>query len=204
MRHSRHAAGILFAKSPAAKSGFRIMRASAVPELPIRIKRYPNRRFYASHNSSYVSLAEIEALVRSGKDVEIVDSQSGDDITRAVLVQMIAERHPDKMAMFPAAMLHAMLRANEVMTGFLQDYFRNSLSYLDYLAQHGSSGSLRQPVHWMKAWLENWSKPTHDVESALVETAAGDATTVGSPIADRMQQLEERIAQLEKEREEKS
>jgi polyhydroxyalkanoate synthesis repressor PhaR len=167
-----------------------------MPEAPIRIKRYPNRRFYASHTSSYLSLAEIENLVRSGKDVEIVDSQTGDDITRAVLVQMIAEGHPEKMAMFPTAMLHAMLRANDVMTGFLRDYFRNSLAYLDYLQQHGASGSLRQPVHWMKAWLESWSKPTHqpDVHAAAVEATEGDE------IAERMRQLEERIAMLEAER----
>lgn len=169
-----------------------------MPEKPIRIKRYPNRRFYASHTSSYLSLAEIENLVRSGKDVEIVDSQTGDDITRAVLVQMIAEGHPDKMAMFPSAMLHAMLRANDVMTGFLRDYFRNSLAYLDYLQQHGASGSLGQPAHWMKAWLESWSKPTRgpDGHAAKVEATEGDE------IAARMRRLEERIAMLEAEREE--
>jgi polyhydroxyalkanoate synthesis repressor PhaR len=174
-----------------------------VPEAPIRIKRYPNRRFYASHTSSYVSLAEIEDLVHSGKDVEIIDSQSGEDITRAVLVQMIAERHPDKMAMFPTAMLHAMLRANDMMAGFLQDYFRNSLAYLDYLHRHGSSAPLAQPVHWMKAWLESWSKPTRDAEHAspsAEDEAVGDAHA----FSQRMRQLEERIALLEKERGEKA
>lgn len=186
------------ARSPRHTASVRNSKASTVPESPLRIKRYPNRRFYASHSSSYVSLAEIEKLVRSGKDVEIIDSQSGDDITRAVLVQMIAEGHPDKMAMFPSAMLHAMLRANDVMTGFLQDYFRNSLAYLDYLQQHGTSGSLKQPVHWMKAWLESWSKPTRDAEGA--GQSADEESAGVDPIAERMRQLEERIAQLEKDR----
>ena len=85
--------------------------------------------------------------------------------------ESVTEGHPDKMAMFPSAMLHAMLRANDVMTGFLQDYFRNSLAYLDYLHQHGSSGSLKQPVHWMKAWLESWSKPTRDAQGPKGFTA---------------------------------
>ena len=76
----------------------------------IRIKRYPNRRFYASHTSKYVSLPEIEEMIAGGLTVEIVDSQTGEDITRSVLVQIIAERHPDKMAMFPSAMLHACSR----------------------------------------------------------------------------------------------
>jgi polyhydroxyalkanoate synthesis repressor PhaR len=187
-----------------------------VPEGPIRIKRYPNRRFYASHTSSYLALADIEKLVREGADVEIVDSQTGEDLTRPILVQIIAERHPDKMAMFPAAMLHAMLRANDVVSGFLQDYFRNSLAYLDYLQRHGSSGPLAQPVHWMKAWLERWSKPAGH-ESAAEATAAATAElgprheqSMDMPpmeglgerdaMAARMHQLEERIAMLERER----
>lgn len=173
-----------------------------MPRSLIRIKRYPNRRFYASHTSSYVSLAEIEEFVRSGADVEIVDSQTGEDITRAVLVQMIAEGHPDKMAMFPAAMLHSMLRANDVVAGFLQDYFRNSVAYLDYLQQHGASGSLKQPVHWMKAWLESWSRPTSD--AVPTDESESEATRIDDPVAARMKQLEERIAMLEANRGEKS
>jgi polyhydroxyalkanoate synthesis repressor PhaR len=173
-----------------------------VPESPIRIKRYPNRRFYASHTSSYLSLAEIEKLVRSGKDVEIVDSQSGDDITRAVLVQMIADRHPEKMEMFPSAMLHAMLRANDVMTGFMRDYFRNSLAYLDYLQQHGSSKSLQQPVHWMKTWLDSWSKPAQDAGSTLREDA-GQTDVDDNQLADQIKRLEQRIAELELTREQR-
>ena len=170
-----------------------------VPDSPIRIKRYPNRRFYASHTSSYVSLAEIEQMIRDGQDVEIVDNQSGEDLTRAVLVQMIAEKHPDKIAMFPAAMLHSMLRANDVMTTFLSDYFRNSLAYLDYLKQHGSSGSLNQPVHWMKAWLERWSGPSQD--RGAEEPPQGEPTGDADDIAERMARLERRIAELEQERE---
>ncbi len=172
-----------------------------MPEPPIRIKRYPNRRFYASHTSSYVSLADIEELVRSGKDVEIVDNQTGEDLTRTILVQVIAERHPDKMALLPSAMLHAMLRTNDVMTGFLADYFRNSLSYIDYIQQHGSSGPLAQPVHWMKAWLERWSKPTGEAPQGDVPAAgasAAEAPPESEAVAERIRQLEQRLATLEK------
>jgi hypothetical protein len=95
-------------------------------------------------------------------------------------------------------MLHAMLRANDVMANFLQDYFRNSLAYLDYLHRHGSSGPLAQPVHWMKAWLENWSKP----KSAGVDVGSEEPATQpsGDPMADRIRQLEERISLLEQEK----
>ena len=165
---------------------------------PIRIKRYPNRRFYASHTSRYVSLPEIEQVIRDGGTVEIVDSRTGEDLTRTVLVQIIAERHPDKIAMFPKAMLHAILRANVVMTDFLHEYFRNSLTYLDYFQKHGASGSLEQPMHWMKAWLDNWSIPASAKRAPNSEDKA--SPTDNREFAERITRLEEHIAELEAKR----
>lgn len=167
---------------------------------PIRIKRYPNRRFYAGHTKSYVSLSDIEALIREGYNVEIVDSQTGEDLTRSLLVQIIAERHPEKMAMFPTAMLHSMLRANDVVASFLADYFRNSLSYLDYLHQHGATGPLTQPVHWMKAWLDRWSTQKSPGEPHAPSDLPTEPVPTAAPLAQRISELESRIAELEKER----
>ena len=116
----------------------------------VQIKRYPNRRFYDRNASKYISLEEIEKLVRSGRKVEIRDSQSGEEITRSVLTRIILERQPDKMLLFPTDMLHFILRANEASTGFLRDYFQHSLTYLDYLSRHGSAAStLARPMHWV-------------------------------------------------------
>lgn len=165
----------------------------------LRIKRYPNRRFYASHASKYVSLTEIEEMIRDGGTVEIVDSQTGEDLTRAVLVQIIAERHPDKIAMFPTAMLHSILRANDVMVNFLQDYFRNSLAYLDYFQKHGTSGSLEEPMHWMKAWLDNWSAQRSGSGRSSVP-AGGELSADERALVERIGRLERRIVELEEER----
>ena len=165
---------------------------------PIRIKRYPNRRFYASHTSRYVSLPEIEQLIRDGATIEIIDSQTGEDITRSVLVQIIAEKHPDKIAMFPTAMLHSMLRANDVMTEFLREYFRNSLAYLDYFQKHGASAPYQQPMQWMKAWFENW--PSQPIAKRAPKSEDQAVPSDDREIAERIAQLEQRIAELEAER----
>ena len=121
---------------------------------PIQIKRYPNRRYYARNTSQYVSLQEIEDMVQSGETVEIRDSQSGEDLTRTVLTQIILERQPEKMALFPSDMLHFIVRSNDAMSDFLRDYFRQSLTYLDYLQRHSAATPLAQPIHWVKAWLD--------------------------------------------------
>ncbi len=120
----------------------------------IQIKRYPNRRYYARNTSQYVSLKEIEELVQNGATVEIRDSQSGENLTRTVLTQIIMERQPDKMSLFPADMLHFIVRSNDAMSGFLRDYFHHSLTYLDYLQRHSTATPFRQPMHWVKAWLD--------------------------------------------------
>jgi polyhydroxyalkanoate synthesis repressor PhaR len=162
-----------------------------MPDEPIRIKRYPNRRFYASHTSKYVSLSEIEQLIRDGSAVEIVDSQTGEDLTRTVLVQIIAEKHPTKFAIFPTAMLHSILRANDATVDFLHEYFRSSLTYLDQFQVQGTSPSVEQPMHWMKAWLDRWSMPS----------SANRAPKPADKESDNAEaELAERIAELETER----
>jgi polyhydroxyalkanoate synthesis repressor PhaR len=167
---------------------------------PIQIKRYPNRRYYARHTSKYVSLNEIEDMVQDGATVEIRDSQTGDDITQAVLTQIIMERHPEKMSLFPTDMLHLVLRSNDVMSGFLGDYFRQSQAYMNYLQQqHPTTQALVQPMQWVKAWI--------DSITTLPGTAAGGVPDSAPPVVPedddlkgRVRELEERIRQLETER----
>ena len=57
----------------------------------IVIKKYANRRLYDTSNSRYINLEDIAALVRNGKDVQVVDASSGEDITRVTLTQIIVE-----------------------------------------------------------------------------------------------------------------
>ena len=180
---------------------------------PLQIKRYPNRRYYARHLSKYVSLQEIEEMIQGGETVEIRDSQTQEDLTRSVLTQIIVERQPDKMALFPTDMLHFILRSNDAMTGFLRDYFRNSLTYLGYLQQHSpASSTLTEPTHWMKFWLDGLApRPATeaDASAAPPETPGADEadpdTRDSKPsdaddaakLAEQLQQLEERLRRLE-------
>ncbi|MEQ8785925.1 MAG: polyhydroxyalkanoate synthesis regulator DNA-binding domain-containing protein [Pirellulaceae bacterium] len=122
---------------------------------PVQISRYPNRRFYDRQSSKYISLGEIEQMVQAGQTVEIRDNQTGEDLTRSVLTRIIMDRQPEKMQLFPIDMLHFIVRSNTMMTEFLQDYFRHSLTYLEYLQRHGNAATrLGTPMHWMKAWID--------------------------------------------------
>lgn len=100
-------------------------------DAPIRIRRYPNRRLYDRSRGRYVTLQEIEQLVLDGRIIEVTDSRDGSDITRQILTQILTERHPQKLEMFPIAMLHSIVRANDLVFEFWQSHFRALLAAMD-------------------------------------------------------------------------
>jgi len=58
---------------------------------PLLVKRYASRRLYNTETSDYVTLDDIATFIREGREVQIVDLKSGDDLTRQYLLQIIAE-----------------------------------------------------------------------------------------------------------------
>jgi polyhydroxyalkanoate synthesis repressor PhaR len=58
---------------------------------PTVIKKYANRRLYNTGTSTYVTLEDLAEMVKRGEDFAVHDAKSGDDITRAVLTQIIVE-----------------------------------------------------------------------------------------------------------------
>ena len=64
----------------------------AKPEGPVTIKKYANRRLYNTGTSTYVTLEDLAAMVKSGEDFVVYDAKSGEEITRSVLTQIIFEQ----------------------------------------------------------------------------------------------------------------
>lgn len=147
---------------------------------PIRIRRYPNRRFYDRSRRCYVTLGDIESMVREGQTIEVHDSRTGEDLTRQVLTQILLERHPDKMDFFPVALLHGLLRANDLATDFWKAYLRQALQTLEGLQRNVAP--LGAPLSWLSALFPVVPTPI-----------AADADT----LVHRLTALEERIARLE-------
>ncbi|HNH90188.1 MAG TPA: polyhydroxyalkanoate synthesis repressor PhaR [Thiobacillaceae bacterium] len=74
------------------------------------IKKYPNRRLYDTEESRYITLAEVRELVMRAINFKVVDSQTEDDITRNILLQIIMEQEAGGAPMFTAAMLERFIR----------------------------------------------------------------------------------------------
>jgi polyhydroxyalkanoate synthesis repressor PhaR len=165
---------------------------SSAPEV-ISIKRYPNRRLYDRQSRRYITLQDLEDMVLQGKKIEVRDSRSGEDLTRSILTQILLERHPEKMEMFPVAMLHGILQANDLVLEFFRSYLRQSLAVLEQMQQPSPSFSpFLAPMDWMRAMIPPslpfpMTRPTAPPESAALHTDL-DA---------RISEIEERIGRLE-------
>lgn len=78
---------------------------------PLLIKRYASRRLYNTETSDYVTLDNIAGFIRGGRDVQIVDLKSGDDLTRQYLLQIIAEHEGKGESVLPVNVLTDLVRS---------------------------------------------------------------------------------------------
>ena len=85
--------------------------AVAESEKPLLIKRYASRRLYNTETSDYVTLEDIAEFIRDGRDVQIIDLKSGDDLTRQYLLQIIAEHESRGENVLPINVLNDLVRS---------------------------------------------------------------------------------------------
>jgi polyhydroxyalkanoate synthesis repressor PhaR len=91
------------------------------------IKRYSNRKLYDTQESRYVTLEEIEELIRAGKEISVVDVATGEDLTSVTLAQIILEKERSHRAGLPTSFLHQLIKHGEAWQDFLQTTMRSSL-----------------------------------------------------------------------------
>jgi polyhydroxyalkanoate synthesis repressor PhaR len=91
------------------------------------IKRYSNRKLYDTQESRYVTLEEIEEMIRTGREISVVDAASGEDLTSVTLTQIILENERTRRASLPAAFLHQLIKHGESWQDFVQKSMRASL-----------------------------------------------------------------------------
>ena len=151
-------------------------------EPKVEIRRYPNRRLYDRSRRQYVTLKDIEDLVLEGKTVEVRDSRTGDDMTRQILTQILMDRHPNKMDMFPTAMLHSVIRANDLAMDLWRGYLRQSLAAME--AWQRAATPFSAPVDWVSAFFPGVGP-------------AAPRGGGGGDVVERVEELARRIARLE-------
>ena len=135
------------------------------------IKKYANRRLYDTSNSRYINLEDIAALVRNGKEVQVVDASSGEDITRVTLTQIIVEDAKDQPTGLPLELLRQLIVASDrVGQEFIMWYLKSAFdtyqkvqSSLQTRLTEMHSAAL-SPLQMMKSFIQN-SAPEKNGES---------------------------------------
>lgn len=75
----------------------------------VTIKKYANRRLYDTESSTYITLDRLAEMTREGREFEVVDAKTGEDITRQVLTQIIVDEESRGSTMLPVNFLKQLI-----------------------------------------------------------------------------------------------
>jgi len=109
------------------------------------IKKYPNRRLYDMEISSYVTLEDVRQLIVEGESFEVRDARTGKDLTRAVLLQILAEHEDIGLPIFSTQLLTTVIRFyGDSLQGIIGNYLERSIQVFSEQQQQlrGQIGNL--------------------------------------------------------------
>jgi len=149
------------------------------------IKRYSNRKLYDTQESRYVTLEEIEEMIRGGREISVVDAASGEDLTSVTLTQIILENERTRRASLPSAFLHQLIKHGESWQDFVQKSMRSSFE--------GIVSSQRDMERIFRDWSTRAAAPPAEPRR---DGTADDSDKLREEVAalrDRLRSLEERL-----------
>jgi polyhydroxyalkanoate synthesis repressor PhaR len=160
------------------------------------IKRYSNRKLYDTQESRYVTLEEIEEMIRGGREISVVDASSGEDLTSVTLTQIILEHERNHRGTLPTGFLHQLIKHGEAWQDFVQRSMRSSLE--------GIVTSQREMEKVFRDWSarSGWG-PAAPAGEPKREGAEPDAERLReevSSLRERLRALEERLEKRRGER----
>jgi len=191
---------------------------------PITIKKYANRRLYNTATSSYVTLDHLCQMVQEDVDFVVYDAKSGDDITRAVLTQIIVEEEAKGQNLLPINFLRQLIGfygdnmqwmvpryLEHMMEGFATNQEKLRQSMQETFGGIFPFGNLEEMGKQNMAMFENamklWTPPggdgTQTAKEGEKDPAAGKDTPAASGDAevndDSLDDLKAKVDELQKQ-----
>ncbi len=173
---------------------------------PLLIKRYASRRLYNTETSDYVTLEDIAGFIRAGRDVQIVDLKTGDDLTRQFLLQIITEHESKGENVLPINVLTDLVRSySDQAQSIVPDFLAQSFEMLK-AQQAGLVESIQNAMPDPMApfgGLEGWQKKQQEFMAAMlgnwgpnqVEEEPNEAEDLDA-IKKQLAELQEKLAKL--------
>jgi polyhydroxyalkanoate synthesis repressor PhaR len=163
-----------------------------VTQQPRVIRKYANRRLYDATASRHVTLEDIRRLIAAGERVQVVDDRSGEDLTRAVLLQIISEQEQFGAPVLSVQLLEGIIRfyGNPVQE-MLSRYLEQSLGAVmtqQRTVQAQLAKAMEAPLSPLgsiaeltRQNMEAWSRMQAQMLSALVPNPPGAQPGAGGP-----------------------
>ncbi len=116
------------AAAKSAKSRTKAAAQEAAQDTGRVIKKYPNRRLYDTTTSTYITLADVRALVMQRSPFVVRDAKTNEDLTRSILLQIILEEEAGGAPMFTEPVLANIIRFyGHAMQGFMGSYLEKNI-----------------------------------------------------------------------------
>jgi polyhydroxyalkanoate synthesis repressor PhaR len=143
------------------------------------IKKYANRRLYDSTESRHVTLEDIRKLIVSGAKVKVVDDKSGEDLTRAVLLQVIAEQDQYGTPIVSTELLEAIIRfygnpVQEMLTKYMEQSVGTLVRQQEAMRAEMTkalAGPMAPLAEFARQNMDQWSK----IQASMMSAFAGAA-----------------------------
>jgi polyhydroxyalkanoate synthesis repressor PhaR len=150
------------------------------------IKKYPNRRLYDTVESRYITLADIRRLVMDKVDFLVIDKKTQEDITRSILLQVIAEQEHAGEPLMSQDFLSQVIRSyGGAMQNVVGSYLEQSLKMLstqqqqirDHLRNEMGSDAYDAISSLTQKNIERWRSVQDDIFKAMCAGAKRDEGT---------------------------
>jgi polyhydroxyalkanoate synthesis repressor PhaR len=184
---------------------------SDAPGTPVVIKKYANRRLYNTATSTYVTLDHLAEMIKAGTEFVVTDARTGEDITRAVLTQIIVEQEGKGQNLLPIKFLRQIIGFyGDSLGGLLPRYLESSMDVFSQNENQMRKGmteafrgifpmeQLEQMGRQNMVLFENAMKMLNPFGQMPPKTGAPEEKAKGENIDDLKAQLNEMQAQLAK------
>ncbi len=166
---------------------------------PVVIKKYANRRLYNTETSSYITLDHLAGMTREGRDFQVFDARTGEDITRSVLTQIVMEEESTGQTMLPVPFLRQIIAMyGDSMQGAVPHYLEASMAAFAENQNKFRDAALKPFEQLAKQNLALFQAATNMLTSGRPPaTPAPTSTAAAAPADAEMAQLKTQLAALQ-------
>ena len=128
----------------------------------IIITKYSSRRLYNTQTSEYVTLDQIAEFIRNGKEVQIIDKETNEDVTNQYLLQIISDYEIKKGASIPKDILTEIIKSySDASKNFMPEILSQTFNFMKenqekFLKSFNSNFDVNSNNEKSTETLKNW------------------------------------------------